>query len=239
MFFLVENNRRQFCQMFGENLWKKQQYESVNNEEPGSDSEELNVGHGKAPGNTRQYRCLSVSVMLGLVLVTTVWLVFQFTFNKASHWDQCGTTPEEARLRGCIFEVTLSLWVPEQCYDRELEEEYLRSEGLVYYRDLNFTQEVPFDEVKLGEQYGWFVPWQHHIRHCAFGLRKFHRAVVSSGKIDGYLINYNHTMHCLDMLTDPPEDLTRLPQRDIRRYPYCGRRGGFNVDKTKPHQWTN
>ncbi|KAL8243963.1 hypothetical protein R6Q59_010221 [Mikania micrantha] len=214
-------------------------YQPLNNVESQSDTSESSSVNEKCREHIPRHGRQWISILVGFAVFTTLLTMALFASKKAPHWDQCGTTPAEARSRDCIFEVTLSLWVPKECYDRDLEEEYLRSEDLSYYRDMNLTDVVPLDEVRTGEQYGWFVSYQHHIRHCEFGLRKFHRAVISGGKIDGYLLSYNHTMHCLKMFTDPPEKMSKLPQRDVRMFPYCGKRGGYNVDKTKLLAWTD
>lgn len=232
-----QNTPKTLKQILDEKLWWKHRYEALKGV-PEAEEQNVSGEQERNPGRTSRQRFISVAVTILLLIIAGTWLSIAAINKRGSPIDQCGTTPEEARARGCFFEMTLSLWVPEECYDRELEAEYLSDPDLVYYRDIHFTQVVPFDEVKRGEVYAWFVPWEHHIRHCSFALKKFHRAAARGGKLDGYVLNYNHTLHCIDMMTEPPEQLVKLPQRDVRMYPYCGRRGGYNVDKTRRFQWT-
>lgn len=37
----------------------------------------------------------------------------------------CGYTPEDARAKGCVYDVMMQDWVPEPCYDAVLTERYL------------------------------------------------------------------------------------------------------------------
>lgn len=225
-------------QTMNEKIWRKHHYEALT-VLPESEHRDPRCEQTSEHVPTWRRRIIFAGAVILLLVLALVSLSATKLQRQSRSYDQCGTSPAEARARGCFFEMTLSLWVPEECYDRELEAEYLNEPGLVYYRDLNFTQEVPFDEVKRGEVYAWFVPWQHHIRHCAYSFRKFHRASARNSKLDGYLLNYNHTMHCIMMMTEPSDVLAKLPQRDVRMYPYCGRKGGFNVDKTRRFQWTD
>eukprot|EP00249_Psilotum_nudum_P027933 c36202_g1_i1 orf=1-456(+) len=149
-----------FAKFLSEKLSDNKRYQLLNNDESQSDISESSLEDEKNHKHNMSHRRLLIPMLLSLTIFTTILVLGLFTLRRASQWDQCGTTPEEARSRGCIFEVTLSLWVPEECYDRELEEEYLQSKDLVYYRDINLTEAVPLDEVRLGQQYGWFVPMQ-------------------------------------------------------------------------------
>ncbi|KAK5050444.1 hypothetical protein LTR84_003725 [Exophiala bonariae] len=185
---------------------------------------------------------LSGSVLLTLtVIALTSFIVFKYAVSRAitkPTVDQCGSTPAEARNLGCIFETTLSLWVPPECYDFELETTYLQQPGLKFYRDVNLTEEVSLREVKTGESIGWFVPWDHHVRHCSFAFRKLHRAAAYGKKIDGYVLQYAHTEHCLKMMTEPEDWRSSITQFDMRMFPYCGKEGGFNVNSQHRGEWT-
>src|SRR5436309_1479590 len=39
--------------------------------------------------------------------------------------SDCGYTPDEARSKGCIFDVMMQLWTPPACYDGKLSERFL------------------------------------------------------------------------------------------------------------------
>ena len=95
---------------------------------------------------------------LGVIAVLTL-IVLYFTLpgwaspRARTKIDQCGTTAEEARARGCVFEATGFSWVTNECYDPTIEEEfieYITANEIKLYRDANFTEEVPIEEVRLG-----------------------------------------------------------------------------------------
>lgn len=190
----------------------------------------------------RFWTVLSVSILLALIVVfSTTYVAFKLTVPQPAHKPavtQCGSTPSEAWDRGCIFETTLSLWVPPDCYDFELETVYLQQPDLKFYRDVNLTEEVPLREVKTGKSPGWFVPWDHHVRHCSFAWRKFHRAAAFGKKVDGYVLQYAHTEHCIKMMTEPEKWRTDMTQFDMAMYPNCGKEGGFNVNAQHRGEWT-
>ncbi|KAL1607625.1 hypothetical protein SLS60_002559 [Paraconiothyrium brasiliense] len=89
----------------------------------------------------------AIVVSLALVYVTV------FTQKKGLKYDQCGTTADEARARGCVFEVTGFTWLPKECQDTETEDEFLQylvDNKLDIYRDMHYNSTVPIEEVRLG-----------------------------------------------------------------------------------------
>lgn len=233
--------------------WQRQRYNLLPNVEDKrvSDTsleEPIDENADKPPSENRRtsikniWVALSLSILLVLLaIMATIFVAYKYAVSKAltkPTVDQCGSTPAEARALGCIFETTLSLWVPPECYDFELETTYLQQPDLKFFRDVNLTEEVSLREVKTGESIGWFVPWDHHIRHCSFAFRKFHRAAAYGKKIDGYVLQYAHTEHCLKMMTEPEAWRSSITQFDMRMFPYCGKEGGFNVNSQHRGEWT-
>lgn len=97
-------------------------------------------------------------IALGLITVLTL-IILYFTIpgwarlRAGTKIDQCGTTAEEARTRGCVFEATGFSWVTKECYDPTVEEEfieYITANEVKLFRDTNYTEEVPIEEVRLG-----------------------------------------------------------------------------------------
>lgn len=217
---------------------------SVNDDESTVKGEEVTFPINSPRPPRRLWLLLSLAATIALAIITTsTFAAYKYALHKApaltSPVTQCGSTPEEARSLGCIFEVTLSLWVPPQCYDSELEKIYLQQPGLNFYRDVNLTDQVSIDDVKLGSSPGWFVPWDHHIRHCEFAFRKLHRAAQSAKYIDGYVLQYAHTEHCLKMFTEPEDWRTGITQFDAAMWPNCnGKEGGYNVNSKQRNAWT-
>ena len=46
-------------------------------------------------------------------------------YQEGSSWQDCGSNADEARHRGCVFDVILVAWLPADCFDSELMETYL------------------------------------------------------------------------------------------------------------------
>ena len=47
----------------------------------------------------------------------------------------CGHSPEEARAKGCVYDVMMQDWVPLPCYDAALTEKYLKEGNYTWYAD--------------------------------------------------------------------------------------------------------
>ena len=145
--------------------------------------------------------------------------------RRSQEVDQCGFTPEDARARGCEYDLTSFSWLPESCLDRDIEEEFLAAKPWHFYRGFNGTElvdEAPLEEVRRGETTGYFVTFDFHAGHCAFLLKKLHRALKKGQKVDSYITTIKHTDHCIQMMLDPPPEYDTRLQFSYRKYPYCG-----------------
>jgi hypothetical protein len=103
------------------------------------------------PTRSRFFRAFII--LISAVAVLTLAIYFLAPRQKALVYDQCGKTAEEARARGCVFEITGFTWIPKECYDPDTEEEflnYLVTHDLSIYRHANYSEKVPIQEVKLG-----------------------------------------------------------------------------------------
>ncbi|KAF6806296.1 hypothetical protein CMUS01_14403 [Colletotrichum musicola] len=109
---------------------------------------------------------------------------------------QCGTTPAEARARGCRFELHNFAWIPAACYDDELADERDAQGGWLFSTDENGTKLIPKEVAFRGELSAAWVPWSQHLAHCALIWRKFHRAVAFGRPMDSWTSSYSHTNHC-------------------------------------------
>jgi len=59
----------------------------------------------------------------------------------------CGNSTEEARARGCKYDVLLNNWVPAPCFDQEWVDEYLEDNSWGAYADKNMTQRLSVEEM--------------------------------------------------------------------------------------------
>ncbi|KAF2447381.1 hypothetical protein P171DRAFT_470668 [Karstenula rhodostoma CBS 690.94] len=191
-----------------------------------------------------------VIIILSAVLVLIPLVYFTVaTPKRGLKYDQCGTTADEARARGCVFEITGFTWLPIECRDTETEDEfleYLSANELNIYRDTNYTDIVPIEEVRLGNGPGFFVGQQYHVTHCQFLLRKLHRAQMSGRMIDGQIMPTHHTVHCSEQtlsVVRNPEWRADAIQLSYTKFPYCGKPGGYNVGWDQKHgrptAWTD
>jgi hypothetical protein len=74
--------------------------------------------------------------------------------------DPCGRSPAEARARGCRFGMLYYSWLPEECYDEQIEEEWKAFNGWKYWLYPNRTGEVSWDEAATGEYDVLLVDWE-------------------------------------------------------------------------------
>lgn len=163
-------------------------------------------------------------VVSSLVLALTFYLVGRLApspfgsgqgFHKTGH---CGNSSAEALANGCILDLIPGAWVHPQCYDAELEAEFLsyapENEGgkWHWYRDPEGKSELSEDEMRAtGGPNPVYVSLAYHDAHCAFTWRKLHRAVVMGRAIDSHIGSYVHTKHCSGRLSKARSDPT-FPQ---------------------------
>ncbi|KAK2036627.1 hypothetical protein LZ31DRAFT_483197 [Colletotrichum somersetense] len=140
----------------------------------------------------------------------------------------CGSTPQEARQRGCHFDVISFCWLPSQCYDAELSREFDEANHLEWFLDPNRTEPLTHEQVTTGEYTRLYVNWEYHGRHCTAMWKKMHRAFIlghghGDKAIDGYIGECEHTKHCEHMLLagrNIAPDIINI--RIAVKYPDCG-----------------
>jgi hypothetical protein len=109
---------------------------------------------------------------------------------------------------GCHFQLWSYSWVPHDCFDADLHDDFVElhdKEGWRYYRNTTGTaelslEEVPLEEVLVGEGDGLYSTWGQHYWHCAFYLRRFFRA---TGGITNRDRDRHHSVHCQEWLASP------------------------------------
>lgn len=184
----------------------------------------------------KRYRRLFLFLGVGILATIVSFTIYRFYASRNHNIvNQCGTTPAEARAKGCHFEMTGFSWLPKECLDPTVEAEFLEL-NLHYYRDANYTQEAPLEEVQRGEGY-YFVRQDYHRAHCAFLFKKLHRALDSGNKVDGLIWSVHHTGHCVHMLLAPPDFRSDVAQVAFTKWPYCGKNGGYNVEWENQGEW--
>jgi hypothetical protein len=139
--------------------------------------------------------------------------------SQSTVWTDCGGTPEEARRRGCSFDMLSHAWVPRECYDQQISDSYSQAGKWEYYLDRAGKYAVPVGEVARGETDVWLREHQHYV-HCTYMWRQMHRAFTVLHYIDSHLNNYNHTKHCQKLFLEKRDGaLLEVLARVI--YPEC------------------
>ncbi|KAE9379518.1 hypothetical protein N431DRAFT_460771 [Stipitochalara longipes BDJ] len=173
---------------------------------------------------TRERLCWTFAIA-GLCVIFTLWITGNSDFELAPRSkagpmrNPCGNNPKEAIERGCEFDVLSFCWLPEQCLDRELTEEFRRAGPWTFYGDENKTSVVSEEEFGMDNGLVWLTN-ELHLTHCAFSWLKFHKA-LSNGKMLHAQLPLSHTRHC-SMVLQHKGDRQDIENYAIIRYPDCG-----------------
>lgn len=167
----------------------------------------------------RQTLVVLVSVLAFCVLLAL--FTFSMKGNRSTAWESCGDSPESARSRNCSFDLISFAWQTTECYDIALVNEFSTWSNWTYYADDGLTIPVTTTEALMGER-DLYVDLAYHTVHCTFMWRQMHRAYVS-GWIDEHLSNYNHTLHCQDILLWNKTSVARYVTHARVIYPVCCR----------------
>lgn len=108
----------------------------------------------------------------------------------------CGGNPEQAREKGCIYDVMMQDWVPVPCYDEVLTEKYLAEGNWTWYMDGNGQTTISLEEMRKGEHGSAWMATSYHKAHCVFSWMKIIRALRNDRAISQELLSYDHVLHC-------------------------------------------
>jgi hypothetical protein len=159
------------------------------------------------PAHTRNRRvCLLLSCFLAAVVLSAavgvdIFLRLRWRTEYPFHVEKkfhCGRNAKEAKALGCTFELMTVSWVPLECHDDELNQEFRNARDWRFYSDLKGSREI--GETELSEMtvmaYGTN---EFHRMHCGYSWMKIHRALETGRRIDKGLSYYKHTTHCAEM----------------------------------------
>ncbi|KAJ9606169.1 hypothetical protein H2200_009130 [Cladophialophora chaetospira] len=108
----------------------------------------------------------------------------------------CGYSPEEARAKGCVYDVMMQDWVPEPCYDEVLTKKYLAEGNWTWYGAGDGSVIIPDEEMAKGEHGAAWMSTSYHKAHCVFSWQKIIRALRNNRGISQELLSYDHVLHC-------------------------------------------
>lgn len=133
---------------------------------------------------------------------------------------ECGTSPGEARMRGCHWDPVSFAWLPERCLDRKLAHEFLTQTNWTLHAD-PLGKTVKTDEEFSQDSSPTWLTNANHVLHCIYSWKRLHNLLLA-GKPYHSGLSLQHTHHCSEMLL---ENLYRDP-REVRTqalviYPAC------------------
>ena len=113
----------------------------------------------------------------------------------------CGNSTEEARARGCKYDVLLNNWVPAPCLDQEWLDEYLEDNSWGAFADKNMTQRLSVEEMANSGSY--YTSVRDHVNHCSTMWKKqFWALYEERPAFDTVISSPGHTEHCAQYLMD-------------------------------------
>ncbi|QDS71058.1 hypothetical protein FKW77_008669 [Venturia effusa] len=96
------------------------------------------------------YICISaIFAIFALVLLSATTSLVPKSGQSAQS-RQCGSTPSEAKAKGCIFDPITYAWLPERCYDHKLADEWRKQNFKLYanrYGNVTKTEEEFGDDL--------------------------------------------------------------------------------------------
>jgi hypothetical protein len=173
---------------------------------------------------TRSAKYQTASTMMPSSMPATIPEIFSKPLPDISSLKPktCGKNSTTARERGCHFDIMSMIWIPHECFDPELTEEFAKEKSWEWSLNENGTDLISEEEIRKGDiQNGW-VRFEYHITHCLYTWRKVIKQVERGGApIDGYVSNRDHMEHCsetLELRSTPTEKWNTL---FVVHYPTC------------------
>ena len=110
--------------------------------------------------------------------------------------QSCGVTPDEARAKGCVFDVMMQLWTPADCFDEVLSNRFLEVGNWTWWADSSASHIYTLEEMRKGEHDVVYVAQDYHITHCIYAWEKLVRAMRTKEPLIIELISYDYIIHC-------------------------------------------
>jgi len=133
----------------------------------------------------------------------------------------CGYGPEEARAKGCVYDVMMQDWVPVPCYDAVLTEKYLAEGNWTWYGDGDGNTTISNEDMAKGEHGAAWMSTSYHKAHCVFSWQKIIRALRNNRGISQELLSYDHVLHCAHGALKADSDDEGLGVRAPTNYAKC------------------
>ncbi|KUJ13265.1 uncharacterized protein LY89DRAFT_753870 [Mollisia scopiformis] len=192
-------------------------YKKLNSDEEGDDQHHASQLRFQSRSHkTHHFHVLAVFILL----ITSSIFITIFFLNKGNHveyhnlrplsdsanpdisfseWSNCGQTALEALDKGCVFDLMLSTWIHESCYDDEMMNRYLLEGNHTYFHDEDMVYEMPEEEARRGEYKTLWTDGEFHLRHCVYLMDMQLRSYKTGRPIEVSIYDFEHTQHCVNM----------------------------------------
>lgn len=128
----------------------------------------------------------------------------------------CGSTIEEARSLGCVYDPLATSWLPPYCRDDTVTQKFNKagpnSDGSwPYYADQAGTIPLSIDEVAAlgGTGKTFWASRRWHIAHCVFYWQKYWRMRETNAVMEDRNDKLSHVQHCGRLILNP------VPEKDF------------------------
>lgn len=156
------------------------------------------------------HKALVATAVVGLLLIVSLitYAVFPrleaLSTRTGRELGHCGSSVEEARAEGCVFDYLSYVWVQPPCFYPDLLVHYQNRTGVQWYTDPSLGEQyrIPDEEIQRGDHPTAFAPGKFHAMHCAFTVSKTHFALANRRPIDSRANSFDHTEHCQMILLD-------------------------------------
>jgi hypothetical protein len=178
---------------------------------------------GEALTHSSPPRKLKIALTSVLVLAIIIFstIAVTHTIHTIKEPETCGITADEARSRGCQYDVISFAWTPSRCFDSDLMTDFTSLRNWTFFTSQNGTEAVPYESVALGEHDTLYVTQEFHMYHCTYMWRKMHRAVLAAVPLDGYIGNYHHTGHCEHQIMQQARGAHEISTTIFTKYVSC------------------
>jgi hypothetical protein len=121
----------------------------------------------------------------------------------SAKWESptCGSTPEEAKANGCLFDIMHYAWVPELCYYPMLaEDEFRKFENNTWYSDVEHSQAIDTNLITKGEVQVVYNTLEYREYQCAYGWKMIRRALMTRTTVDTRTSDLDESAYCAELI---------------------------------------
>lgn len=132
-----------------------------------------------------------------LAMISSGLTIAFLNWNRSSKWNECGSTPAEARANNCHFDPMMRAWIPDACFYHEPLDEYDPFHDREWFLDWKLTKPADIDVLVAGEGPHMVYTKDYHTEHCLYVWRKLGIAIDQKRPfVDNKTYGLGHSRHC-------------------------------------------